>query len=30
MFANQQENVFFPMPEPAEIEQEHYKFWRTM
>lgn len=30
MFANQTDNVFFPMPEPSYIEQEHYKFWRTM
>ena len=30
MFANQESHVFFPMPQHATIEQEHYKFWRTM
>lgn len=30
MFANQSNHTFFPMPDQATIEQEHYKFWRTM
>ena len=30
MFAGQSEHVFFPMPDQARIEQENYKFWRTM
>ncbi|MBT3272635.1 MAG: hypothetical protein HN368_05740 [Spirochaetales bacterium] len=30
MFANQESSLFFPMPEPAVIEEENYKFWRTM
>jgi hypothetical protein len=30
MIAGQRSNVFFPMPPLSRIEEEHYKFWRTM
>lgn len=30
MFSCQESHVFFPMPDHRLIEEEHYKFWRTM
>lgn len=30
MFADQNDNLFFPMPTSDEIERDNFKFWRTM
>ncbi|MEI8093947.1 MAG: hypothetical protein WCG80_07040 [Spirochaetales bacterium] len=30
MFASQEENKFYPLPAPKDIEKLHFRFWKTM